>query len=233
MGRLRIACLLFIFFGFGCSAMQTAAEFSELELVANTRRPVFLRNESSRNLFLTVDCPIQEWSTLPSSLAREFENKGFKMVASRDDAEIIMAIQIRRGDIEKHSARAVQGRRDATAATSALGGGTLGYLASSGDPVTAIASGLGGLVVGGLADVTINSWVYMGILEVNGEVLVIERLDGAKGQWWDTTKGAAKETETAVTVRAKQSGLEWAEVAAPIMEKLRVQLITVLPERNK
>ncbi len=212
--------------------MQTAIEFSDLELVANTRRPVFLRDTASRNLFLTVDCPVQEWASLPSSLAQELANKGYNIVTSRDEANVIMAVQIRSGEIEKHSARAVQGRRDATASTSALAGGGLGYLVSNGDPVTSIAAGLSGLVVGGVADVTINSWVYMGILEVNGDVLVVERLTGAKGDWWNPTNNAAKETETAVTVRAKQASLKWDEVATPIGNKLEAQLASVLPAKK-
>lgn len=212
--------------------MQTAMEFSDLELVANTRRPVFLRNDSSRNLFLTVDCPVQEWASLPSSLAQELAGKGYNIVTSRDEADVIMAVQVRSGEVEKHSARAVQGRRDATAGTSALAGGGLGYLVSNGDPVTSIAAGLGGLVVGGVADVTINSWVYMGILEVNGDVLVVERLTGAKGDWWNPGNNAAKETETAVTVRAKQASLKWEDVAAPIGDKLQTQLASVLPAKK-
>lgn len=232
MKRLKIVFLLFAFCLAGCSAMQTAVEFSDLELVANTRRPVFLRNDTSRNLFLTVDCPVQEWATLPSQLAQELTSKGYNIVTSRETADVIMAVQIRRGDVEKHSARAVQGRRDATAGTSALAGGGLGYLVSNGDPVTAIASGLGGLVVGGIADVTLNSWVYMGILEINGDMLVVERLKGAKGDWWNPANDAAKETETAVTVRAKQSGLKWEEVASPIGNKLESQLASVLPARK-
>ena len=227
-----LSMLLFCFLALsGCSAMQTAIEFSDLELVANTRRPVFLRDDASRNLFLTVDCPIQEWASLPTALAQDFTGKGYTIVTSRDDADIIMAVQIRSGDVEKHSARAVQGRRDATAGTSALGGGALGYLVSSGDPVSAVAAGLGGLVVGGVADVTINSWVYMGILEVNGDVLVVERLKGAKGDWWNPVNNAAKETETAVTVRAKQSGLKWEEVASPIGDKVQAQLASILPAK--
>lgn len=233
MGRLKVIFLLLVFCVSGCSSMQTAIEFSELELVANTRRPVFLRDEASSNLFLTVDCPIHEWTSLPPTLARELEQKGYTIVSSRNDADIIMAVQLRRGDVEKHSARAVQGRQDATASTSALGGGALGYLVSSGDPVSAIASGLGGLAVGGVADITINSWVYLGILEVNGDILVVERLKGAKGEWWASTlPDAAKETETAVTVRAKQSGLKWEEVASPIADKLQGQLASVLPARK-
>lgn len=233
MRRLMVAILLFALGLSGCSAMQTAVEFSDLELVANTRRPVFLRDEAARNLFLVVDCPVQEWSGLPPALAKDFEQKGYHIVTSRSEADIIMAIQLRRGDVEKHSARAVQGRRDATAGTSALGGGALGYLVSSGDPVSAIASGLGGMVVGGVADVTINSWVYMGILEVNGDILVVERLKGAKGEWWKSSQETAKETETAVTVRAKQSGLKWEEVASPIADKLQTQLASVLPARKQ
>lgn len=233
MRCLKAAFSILVFALSGCSAMQTAIEFSDLELVSNTRRPVFLRGEDSKNLFLTVDCPVQEWAALPGSLGQELNAKGYNLVASRDDADVIMAIQIRSGDIEKHSARAVQGRRDATAGVTGVGGGALGYLVSNGDPVSTIAAGLGGMVVGGIADVTINSWVYMGILEVNGDILVVERLKGAKGDWWNPANNTGKETETAVTVRAKQSGLKWEEVAAPIGDKLKAQLATVLPARNQ
>lgn len=233
MRPLKIAIVLFVIALSGCSAMQTAMEFSDLELVANTRRPVFLKDDASRKVFLVVDCPVHEWASLPPALAKDFERKGYAIVTSRNDADIIMAIQLRRGDVEKHSARAVQGRKDATASTSALAGGALGYLVSNGDPVSAISSGLGGLVAGGVTDITINSWVYMGILEVNGDILVVERLTGAAGEWWKPVlTGTAKETETAVTVRAKQSGLKWEQAASAIAEKLRAQLASVLPDKK-
>lgn len=227
-------CLLALFLFSGCSALQTAVEFSDLELMGSTQRPVFLRNEETKKLFLLMDCPIAEWSGLKNKLSQGFTDKGYTIVDSRDDADLIMVMLVRNdNEVQKHSARAVQQGRDATASGSALAGGAVGYAVSSGDPATALLSGVGGLVVGGLADITINSWVYMGILEVKGDILVVEAKDKKIPEWWKEKVTTLNETSTSISVRAKQSGLKWENAAPQIEDKFYQQAMSILPEVMK
>lgn len=225
----NVLYLLVLFLLSGCSALQTAVEFSDLELMGSTQRPVFLRNEKTKKLFLVEDCPIAEWHGLKNKLTQGFTEKGYTIVDSHDEADLIMVMLVRNdNEVQKHSARTVQGR-DATASGSALAGGAVGYAVSSGDPATALLSGVGGLVVGGLADITINSWVYMGILEVKGDILVVEAKDRKTSGWWKEKDTILNETSTSISVRAKQSGLKWENAAPQIEDKFYQQAMSVLP----
>lgn len=226
--------LTFLFF-VGCSAIQTSIEFADLEISGNTQQPVFIRNPQSQKLFLIVDCPIKEWASIPTQIAQGYENKGYAIVTKREDADLIMAVQVHNAnDVQKRSARAMQGGRDGTAGAGAIAGTGVGYLISKGDPVSTVASTLGGLTVGALTDFTINSWVYLGVLEVKGDILVIEKgKTKNKNNWWTTESSIFKETETAVTVRAKQAGLTWDKSSGPIGAKFTELAISVLPEHKK
>ena len=225
-----ILCLSVLFLISGCSAIQTAVEFSDLELMGSTQRPVFLRNEETKKLFVLLDCPIKEWVSLNDKLVQGYANKGYTIANSREEADLIMVMLVRNdNDVQKHSARAVQGR-DATASGSAVASGAVGYVVSAGDPATALLSGVGGLVVGGLADITINSWVYMGILEVKGDILVVEAKDSKIPSWWKEPNEILNETSTAISVRAKQSGLKWEESASQIETKFYQQAMSILPD---
>ena len=229
-----ILLLCFVFSLSGCAAIQTEIEFADLDIVSNTQVPVFLRNEKSQNLFLVVENPIQEWKSLSLNLAQSYEAKGYKIVTEREKADLILAVRVQNNkDIHKNSARAVQGTRGLEAGVGSVAGASLGYLVSNGDPVSTIASGIGGLVVGGLADVTINSWVYKGVLEVNGDVVVLERKPNVKkDKWWLSEDGIMKETNTKVTVRATQSRLTWDKAAIPVGDRITMELKGVLPDYN-
>lgn len=211
----------------GCSTMQTYAEYADLDVRSVALKPVFFRH-SANKLFLQVDCPVVEWKGMESTLAKGFTGKGYQLVAEAVQADIILHIQVRNGQVEKHSARAVQGR-DHTAGVGAIAGAGGGYIVSSGDPLSTIVGSVGGLVVGGLVDVTLNSWAHLGILEARADILVLERAgkapDNPEAIMW-------RETETSVITKAKQAGLEWKVAAPRIEESLAKQIVSVLPQHK-
>ena len=77
-----------------CAAIQTSIEFADLELVANTQEPVFLRNENSRKLLLVMENPVPEWSGMAVRLANAYEQRGYIITTNREDADLILAIKI-------------------------------------------------------------------------------------------------------------------------------------------
>ena len=225
--KTRIMLLLCLLLLPGCATMQTYAEYGDLDVRAVTLKPVFLRQEGKK-LFLRVDCPVVEWKGLEASLASGFEGKGYQLVPESVQADIILDIQIRNGQLEKHSARAVQGG-DYTAGAGAIAGAGGGYIVSSGDPLSMVAGAVGGLVVGGLVDVTLNSWAHLGILEARADILALERAGKAPGA--DPNAVIWRETETHVIVKAKQAGLKWEEAAPKIEEALGTQVVSILPQK--
>jgi hypothetical protein len=74
--KLRSLLMFPVLFLCSCSAMQTAAEFSELQVKATTERPSFVR-QRAENLFLIVDCPVIEFATLRDDLVRAYSGKGY------------------------------------------------------------------------------------------------------------------------------------------------------------
>lgn len=211
----------------GCAAARTSLEYSDLDISAINDRPVFLRNSASRKIFLNVDCPVIEWKDLEKNLANGFASKGYQIVAE-SDADILIDVLIRNmNDVRKYSANQVQSR-DGTAAGGGLVGAGTGALASGGDPASTIAGAVGGFVVGGIADVTVNSWVHLGVLEVTSAVLVREKLPAEQPK----AKATWKETQTGVLVKAKQAGLTWTDAAKPIEAKMQQQILAILPDKK-
>ena len=219
--------LVFVLPFLGCATMQTYAEYGDLDVRSITLKPIFLKNDGKK-LSLRVDCPVTEWTGLEDNLTKGFANKGYQIVAESVQADVIIYIQVRNGQIEKHSARAVQGR-DHTAGAGAIAGAGSGYIISSGDPLSAVAGAVGGLLVGGLVDVTLNSWAHLGILEARADMLVLER-EGKAPDNPQATKW--RESETSVITKAKQAGLDWKEAAPRIGESLTTQIISILPHQQ-
>ena len=199
-----------------CAAVQTSYEYADLDIKTASEKPVFIRNSSLNTLHLRIDCPVTEFQNLSRNLTLAFESKGYRIVPE-SEAGVIIDILVRDNGVARYSARAVQGRKDHTVGAAALTGTGAGYL-SSGDLVGAVTGGFVGLAAGGVADVTLNSWVHLGVLDINAAVLVREK-EGS----------AYRESQTVVTVRAKQEGLKISK-AAPFVEAALVkELSNILP----
>ena len=225
---------LFVIFLFsvtltGCATMQTYAEYGDLDVRAATVKPIFLRQEGKK-LFVRVDCPVLEWKGMEANITKGFEGKGYQLVPESVQADIILDIQIRSGQMEKHSARAVQGR-DHTSGGGALAGAGAGYIISSGDPLSSVAGAVGGLVVGGLVDVTLNSWAHLGVLEARADILALENAGKAPKTKEADNATMWRETETAVIVKAKQAGMKWEDAAPKIEESMAAQIVSILPKK--
>lgn len=228
MRRLYFFCLLLsVCLLPACAAMQTSTEYSTLDVKAATERPVFLRY-GARKVMLNFECPVTELADLPQQVKGALVNRGYQLVASEAEADLILDVRVRNQALTKHSARAVQGRNDPTTGAGAALGVGAGYVVSGGDPVSTVVGGASGLVVGGLADVTINSWVHLGVLDIEAHVLAREKIPDSGRK---AAPVAYKETETRVTVRAKQAGLKW-EDAAPLIQSALLQEFTGLLPAN-
>lgn len=232
--KMRFLCFsLFAFLLSGCSALQTAAEYSELDVKATTERPVFVRYKPQK-LFFALECPVIELASLKQNLEDKYRSNGYQLVATAAEADVILFVRVSDKSHDKISARAVQGRLDATSSAGAVGGAAIGFASSpTGDPLSTVVGGVAGFAVGTLADVTINSWVHLGVLDLNADVLVREKLPAAiaKNAQAQGADGY-KETITRVNVKAKQTAIKWEEAAPTIASALTQELGRILPELN-
>lgn len=217
--RILFGCLLFALAG--CSAIQTSIEYSDLDVKASVERPVFLRHRPA-TLFFVLECPIVEFTALRTSLESEYHKRGYRIVENEETADVVMFIRVGDKSLTKFSARAAQGRRDATTSTGALAGAGTGYL-SGGNVVGTVVGGIAGMTVGALTDATINSWVHLGVLDLDTGVLVREKAPSSQLPEY-------RETETAVNIRAKQAGIKWDEAAPAIQDSLASSLSRLLPD---
>lgn len=247
MTRFTSFCFLFSFVLLtGCSAMQTAIEYKELEVNATTERPLFTKYQP-KTLYLVIDNPLIEFGSLKQSLETRYQSLGYTLLALEGStpaeleasqnkalttADLVLAIRIGDRTLEKFSARAAQGHRDVTASAGALAGAAAGFASGPGDPVSTVIGGIAGLTIGAVADVTINSWVHLGILDINADVFARERLPA------ELAKSARKRGEdefregiTRVNVRARQAQIKWEEAAPAIEAALVQELGRILPPR--
>lgn len=220
------ATLLFIGLAFssGCSAVQTSLEYSDLEIKAAVERPIFIREQTSRRIVLSVDCPVEDFKGIAGSIAGALVGRGYD-VYENGPGDIYLSIYIRDGGMAKYSARAVQGGKDYSPGIGAIGGAGVGLL-KSGDAIGALAGGVAGLAAGSLTDVTLSSWVYLGVLDVHAFIEVRERVPSASGTGF-------VESQTRVNVRAKQAGLDWAETAPLVEAVLAKELALLVPKRTQ
>ena len=218
-------CILALFILAGCAAMQTSSEFKDLELTSSLDRPVFLANQSSRALFLEMDCPVIEWQgDITNRIAGGLAAKGYSLTQNRDEADIVMTIMVRQAhDMEKTSARRVQGTSAPTIGGSTVAGAGVGAVSSGGSPTSTIVGAAGGLVFGSVIDVTINNWVYLGALEIDAFIQVKETSQPNRAE--------IKSTETRATARARQANMKWEDASGRMEEALVKQIVMALPKK--
>lgn len=209
-----------------CAAMQTSSEFKDLELNSSLDRPVFLANRDARKLFLEMDCPLIEWQhTFKDQVANGLTAKGYQLTTKPEEADLVMTVLVRKaGELEKTSARRVQGSAAPTIGGSTVVGAGVGAFGSKGDPMATIAGAAGGLVVGSVVDATVNSWVYLGALEIDAFIEVKENAPGSQTE--------VKKTDTRATARARQANLKWEEASEAIKGALVKQIVMSLPKKQ-
>jgi hypothetical protein len=213
----------------GCSAMQTAVQYKDLDITTTTERPVFLRHHPQK-LFLSLDNPVSEFSTLRGKLEDRYRNQGgYDIVESEADADVLLYIRIGDRQHGKISARAVQGHRDMTASGGALAGAAAGFISGPTDPVSAVVGAVAGAAAGAVGDITINSLVHLGILDLQADILAREKLPAKIAAEQKTVEDPYRESDSRITVRAKQANIKWEEAAEPIEEALAGELGRILP----
>ena len=246
MRFLSVFLLLSMTFLTGCAAMQTAIEFSDLDVRATAERPIFTRHQP-KTLHLIIDNPVIEFASLGQSLEARYRALGYELLTiegntpaereasqrrALENADMIVVIRIGDSTMEKFSARAAQGRHDPTIAVAGAGGAVVGAISSPGDPMSSVIGAAAGLALGVVADVTINSWVHLGVLDVNADVFVRERRPAAQAKA-AVARGedVFHESVTRVNVRARQAQLKWADAAPTIEQALIQELGRLIPSR--
>jgi hypothetical protein len=224
-----LSCLIFLI---GCSAMQTAVQYKELDVTTATERPVFLRHNPQK-LFLFLDNPVVEFASLHGKLETRYQNEGYTLVDHEDAADLLLYIRVGDRKHEKISARAVQGHRDMTASSGALAGAATGFISGPTDPVSAVVGAVAGAAIGAVGDITINSLAHLGILDLQADILAREKLPAElSSQRKKLGEDAYRESESRITVRAKQANIKWEDAAEAIEEALANELGRILPPRQ-
>jgi hypothetical protein len=221
-------------------------EFSELDVRATTERPLFTRYQP-KTLHLVLDNPVIEFASLGQSLEARYRALGYDLLIVKgntpaereasqrralETADLVVVIRIGDSSMEKFSARAAQGRHEPTIAVAGAGGAVAGFLSSPSDPISSVVGAAVGLTLGAVVDVTINSWVHLGVLDVNADVFARERLPAAQAKA-AAAKGedVFRESITRVNVRARQAQLKWENAAPAIEAALSQELGRLIPPR--
>ena len=219
---LSVLCCLFM----GCAAAKTAATYKNLDVTATTERQIFL-SHAPKTVFLTVESPIKEFSGLAQQLSVNFTSKGYTMASSPEQADLLMAVRLTNMKEEKISARKLHGPDPAPVGAGAVAGSAIGYV-KNGIP-GAIVGGVAGTAAGVVADLTINSWVHLGVLDVYGNVQLQERIPR---EVREKNQPEFKDSGTMVWLRAQQAGLDWTASAPAVQQALIAELSRLLPYRK-
>jgi len=204
----------------GCAAMETSSQYAKLEMSSSLDRPVFLQNPASKTVFIEMDCPVIEWPDIKERVGQGLATKGYSMASNAEMADIIMWVQVRKaGEMEKFTAQQINGKPrpgvgEAIAASAFFSGG---------NPVSAVRAGVSRVALDPVMNATINTWVYLGVLEVDAYVHIKESNPSDRTQ--------IKESDTRATARARQANLKWEEASGPVQDALVHQIINTLPKK--
>jgi len=226
-----------------CSGLEVAMENKDVSVLSSLDNVPFLDAQPGQKVYVKIQnfSEYPELGQLSSIVGQKYQQRGFVLTHSPDEADWIIEAKIVNIKKEDYSAREIKGGSSSESAITGAGvGGTAGFL-SGGDLRSGLVGALIGGVLSGAADLTVNSWVKLGYLTIVTDIQVRERTQAVETEITSTQKIGNVEEKVKGNIesnwmkyrfqaltRAKKANLKWEDCKDKMVEEISRILASLL-----
>jgi len=226
----------------GCAGLEVAMENRNVQVISNLDNVPFFETHPGQKVYISIRnfSEYKELNQLNQLVAQKYQQRGFVIVNSPEQADWTLEAKIVNVRKEDFSASEVKGEtsQDAAASGSVFGGALAG--ASTGSWRSAVAGALIGGVLNSAASLTVNSWVKLGYITIITDIQVKERKNVSVERTGTQQIGNVKEKVVQkeqenwlkyrfqALTRAKKANLKWEDCKDAMVKEISRILASLL-----